>query len=174
MQVSPFGEQVRPQRPHSYTWCCFLRALHQANSDTCLLRSHVKAPAKSSSEHDRRPGLQKVLPCPDQQQDGVCRFPPGHRRQLFSECESSKCCGCDRANSCKIPRLYSQEGLALPPLAQLSIHPLHWLLPLSKPILHIPHSACPTCDRAGEQREVMPSKSPPGYHGVHFVTLLCL
>lgn len=129
MQVCPFGKQVRPQRPPSCTCCCFSRALHQANSDTCLLRSHVKAAAKSSGEHDRRPGLQKVLPCPDQQQDGVCRFPTGHRRQLFSECESSKCCGWDRAKSYKVSRLYSLRRAlpCLPYLSCLSLH-LHRLL----------------------------------------------
>lgn len=105
--------QVRLQTPHFFICCCFSCALHLANSNTCLLRSHVKAFTKSSSERDRRPGLQKVLPCPDQQQDAVCWFPTGHRRQLFSECKSSKCCGWDRASSCQVPRLYSLKR-ALP------------------------------------------------------------
>lgn len=106
-QVSPSGKHVRLQRPHFFTCCCFSCALHPTNSNTCFLRSHVKAFAKSSSEHDRRPGLQKVLPCPDQQQDAVCWFPTGHHRQLFSECKSSKCYGWERASSYQVPRLYS-------------------------------------------------------------------
>lgn len=142
--VPLFGKQARPQSSGSYACCCS-RALRQANSDTSLLRSHVQASAKSSSEHDWRAGLQKVLPCPDQQQDGVCRFPTGHRRQLFSECKSSECRGWDRANLCQVPGPCSPRRAlsCLPSLSSLSIH-LHWLMPLSMSILHTPSSACPT------------------------------
>lgn len=135
VQISPFRTQARLQNPHSYTCCCYLRALHQVNSDTFLLRSHVKGSAKSSSERDWRPGLQKVLPCPDQQQDGVCRFPTRYRRQLFGECESSKRC-CRASKLVQNPRAVSSRT-ALPCLPSSDVCP-----PISAACCHHWNPSC--------------------------------
>lgn len=54
--------------------------------------------------------------------------------------------------------IFSQEGPALPPLAQMSVClSINWLLLLSTSILHTPHAACPTnLWHVGEiHREVM-------------------
>lgn len=153
VQISPFRTQARLQNPHSYTCFCYLRALHQVNRDTFLLRSNVKGSAKSSSECDWRPGLQKVLPCPDQQQDGVCWFPTRYRRQLFGECESSKCC-CRASKLVQNPRaVIIQDSLALPP--QLRCLPTHLRcqLPPLESILHLVLLVPPTRDRSGKRAE---------------------